>query len=98
MNSENFESFFNDVSIYLNNSNEDILAFISDVSSDMSKGTKTTFTLLKSIDDFNDVFSNSEEIIVENFYPSVHNNDMFTTAYNIIGSACNYVYDFFWGK
>ncbi|WP_341791170.1 hypothetical protein [Rickettsia endosymbiont of Gonocerus acuteangulatus] len=32
----------------------------------MSSGTKAMFTLLKSIDDFNDIFSD-QEVIVEDF-------------------------------
>lgn len=62
---------------------EYILAFIGDAVSDMSGGTKATFTLLKSIDNFNDIFSD-QEVIVEDFYPSTYSNDIFTTAYNII--------------
>lgn len=76
-----------EVVISLNDSNEDILAFIGDAVSDMSGGTKATFTLLKSIDDFNDIFSDS-----------THSNDIFTTAYNIIGSVCDYVCSYFWGS
>ena len=62
---------------------EYILAFIGDAVSDMSGGTKATFTLLKSIDNFNDIFSD-QEVIVEHFYPSTYSNDIFTTSYNII--------------
>lgn len=83
-----------EVVINLNDSNEDILAFIGDVVLD---STKAMFTLLKSMDDFNDVFSD-QEIIVENFYPNTHNNDIFTIAYNIIGSVCDYVCSYFWGS
>ncbi|HJD61635.1 MAG TPA: hypothetical protein LFV90_05785 [Rickettsia endosymbiont of Columbicola hoogstraali] len=72
------------VAINLNDSNEDILAFIGDTVSDMFGGTKAMFTLLKSINNFNDIFSD-QEVIVEDFYPSTHSNDIFTTAYNIIG-------------
>ena len=90
-----------EVVISLNDSNEDILAFIGDVVSDMSGGTKAMFTLLKSIDDFNDIFSD-QEVIVEDFYPSTHSNDIFTTAYStiveLVSPLTNYVYDFFWGK
>ncbi|MCC8377951.1 MAG: hypothetical protein LN567_06190 [Rickettsia endosymbiont of Graphium doson] len=85
-----------EVVISLNDSNEDVLAFIGDVVSDMSGGTKAMFTLLKSIDDFNDIFSDQE--VIEDFYHSTHSNDIFTTAYNIIGSVCDYVCSYFWGS
>ncbi|HJD63293.1 MAG TPA: hypothetical protein LFW14_07110 [Rickettsia endosymbiont of Degeeriella rufa] len=66
-------------------------------SSDMFGGTKAMFTLLKSINNFNDIFSD-QEVIVEDFYPSTHSNDIFTTAYNIIGFVGYYVCSYFWGS